>query len=80
MFNENKQIMMDMVTKIIQARRADGNQQEVPFIDSMLQNYSSDDKVSQGELNVQGIHSLTLSSLLDLEQLLSLHLCATDCV
>lgn len=31
--------------KIIKARRADGNLVEVPFIDAMMQNYSSDDKV-----------------------------------
>lgn len=36
---------MDIVTKIIQSRRADGDREEVPFIDSMLQNYTSDDKV-----------------------------------
>lgn len=46
-FRKNRQVMMDMVTKIIRARRADGAREEVPFIDSMMQNYSSDDKVSQ---------------------------------
>ena len=45
-FKKNRQAMIDIVTRIIRAHRADGDREEVPFIDSMLQNYSSDDKVS----------------------------------
>lgn len=44
-FEKNRQIMKDSVTKIIKARRAGGNLDEVPLIDSMMQNYTSDDKV-----------------------------------
>ena len=45
-FKKNRHTLIDIVTRIIQARRADGDREEVPFTDSMLQNYSSDDKVS----------------------------------
>lgn len=45
---KNKQIMVDSVLKIIRTRRGEegqGGLEELPFIDSMLQNYSSEDKV-----------------------------------
>ena len=45
-FEENKQIMVDIVSRIIRSRR-EGNPQveELPFIESLLQNYSTEDKV-----------------------------------
>ena len=47
-FEKNKKIMMDIVLRTIRARRGEegsGNLEELPFIDSMLQNYSSEEKV-----------------------------------
>ena len=47
-FEKNKKIMMDIVLRTIRARRGEegsGNLEELPFIDSLLQNYSSEEKV-----------------------------------
>ena len=44
---QNKQTMVDAVMKIVNERRDSQTQhEELPFIDSLLQNYSSEDKVS----------------------------------
>ncbi len=48
-FYRNKQHMVDMVSRIIRARRVEGGSdslEEIPFIDSLLQNYSSEEKVT----------------------------------
>ena len=47
-FKKNKKDMVDLVLRIIRTRRGEEGEkqlQEVPFIDSLLQNYSSEDKV-----------------------------------
>lgn len=48
-FEKNRQLMMDIVSRVIRARRGEGGSghlEEIPFVDSMLQNYSSEEKVS----------------------------------
>ena len=47
-FEEDKKVMMDIVSRVIQTRRGEvgsGNLEELPFIDAMLQNYSDEGKV-----------------------------------
>lgn len=47
-FKKNKQMLVDIVSKIVRTRRGEeghGQLEEIPFIDSLLQNYSSEDKV-----------------------------------
>jgi len=47
-FEKNRQIMVDIVTKIVRYRRGEGgssNLEGVPFVDSLLQNYTSEDAV-----------------------------------
>jgi hypothetical protein len=47
-FERNKKIMVDSVSRIIRTRRGEegsGNLEELPFIDALLQNYSSEEKV-----------------------------------
>lgn len=49
-FEKNRQVIVDIVSQIISTRRGEGHrraeEEELPFIDSMLQNYSSEEKVS----------------------------------
>ena len=45
-FQKNKQVMVDVVRRIIRSRREGAGHREIPFIDSMLQNYDSEEKVS----------------------------------
>ena len=44
-FLKHKQVLMDIVRRILQVRREGEGLEELPFIDSMLQNYDSEDKV-----------------------------------
>ena len=47
-FQTNRQLMVDIVLRIIRTRKGEegtGKLAELPFIDSMMQNYSSEDKV-----------------------------------
>ena len=48
-FQKNRKAMVEVVSRIIRARRGEGegsgNLEEIPFIDSLLQNYTSEDKV-----------------------------------
>ena len=47
-FQTNRQLLVDIVLKIVRTRRGEegtGKLAELPFIDSMMQNYSSEDKV-----------------------------------
>ncbi len=48
-FDRNRELMVGIVSRIIRARRGEGgsdNLEEIPFIDSLLQNYSSEEKVA----------------------------------
>ena len=51
-FEKNKKIMVDIVSRIIRQRRGEdgsGQLEELPFIDSLLQNYSSEEKVGRND-------------------------------
>ena len=53
-FERNQQILFNIVSKIIRTRRGEmghGEQlEEIPFVDSLLQNYSSEDEVGTGSV------------------------------
>ena len=52
-FEKNKKIMVDIVSRIIRQRRGEdgsGQLEELPFIDSLLQNYSSEEKVGRNDM------------------------------
>lgn len=44
-FQRNRQIIIDIVRQTIQERREGKKQREIPFIDSMMQHYDSEEKV-----------------------------------
>ena len=44
-FLKHKQVLVDIVRRILQKRGEGEGLEELPFIDSMLQNYDSEDKV-----------------------------------
>ena len=44
-FQRNKLVMVSVVKRVIGQRRDGGGLEELPFIDSLLQNYDSEDKV-----------------------------------
>ena len=44
-FLRHRGILMDIVRRIVRDRREGRGQEDIPFIDAMLQHYDSDDKV-----------------------------------
>ena len=44
-FQRNKQVMVDVVKRVISHNRDGKECEEIPFINSLLQNYDSEEKV-----------------------------------
>ena len=44
-FQRNKQVMVDVVKRVISHNRDGKEREEIPFINSLLQNYDSEEKV-----------------------------------
>ena len=44
-FQRNKQVMVDVVKRVIGHNRDGKEREEIPFINSLLQNYDSEEKV-----------------------------------
>ena len=45
-FQRNKQVIVDIIQRVVQDRKEGVWKRDVPFIDAMLQNYDSEIKVS----------------------------------
>lgn len=45
-FQRNKKELVDLIQRVMKDRREGKCRGEIPFMDAMLQNYDSDDKVS----------------------------------
>ena len=53
-FQKNKEVFESVIKRIIQNRKEGSGQREIPFIDSLLQNYDSEEKVRLCEFMSEG--------------------------